>query len=956
MAKENQDGQQMLQQKQEEIRIAKTETLEQMQEQTQEQGKLSRSLTYSAPSGLQPEDKEEAAEKLRWVFAEKIKEHDTFLQEKRELRSQYEELLNQYRDDSGEQYDDIPFMDQKDRIILTNIKKQLNDMEEQELRWEEEMQKYVTQGPEYERDYLMAQLEWAKQDQKFSEEEAGEAQAQIRQIYQERIQADAEKQEAELKKKQEEAARIQQLEYERKESVEWLSEHGDVGEQEELTKPQQLEFLYHVSRLSEILPLLKEARNEEQAPLQEQAENLLEEKKTQAIGLVRGTLEKEQEMQFPLLENMEEFRNAIQSDSMRERAEAWYQLRLFETGIGEENDGKTKTVVLRSYVETCMYELEQDENREKAKEFLTEAWNLMGKAVSEFQKTNQFISSAMPESIPEEKRKQIAALAASLSREGMEFSRGTIMDKRDLARLESMFSDTDFLKEKKESIRTEQANLYLLTEQSQEQWNTQADPEFFSRIAKKREIKPKEGLRDASVRQKQEYLNHLGQYRQARKELAELAKGKKFKALNGYLAEFDRYTNEEDILYSRVRKRLFERINGEVQKLLNPDKLEDVPTEKMTETLLKCLTGAWEYTEAVHKYGETINLIQSVLDEEETSHLMLPYHGAAVRNARVRAALEAIKKEKTIFSSSDFKRIASRLEAYQLTLADEEASGQAVSAALQAVLDAADSYIIEKLTGKMRDSKTGKPVKEVARISRMVFSDQFSLQDETAKSTGLTEEGFWRLKIALKIRQVIKKTGPENENGGEGKVAPASEEEKLQAFMKDATPPQRELYGFLADLSGLEQLSQEMKQEVPTVFQMEWKKVRETLNRYLDYGKRVSVDSFASYHDFERQLNVWQERSTEYRALDTALSAYEKANPVQPETEETSTQKLVKRIRKAMGKTEQRLSGYFRGMLELMLEGPEKTREMLAARAAEAAAAKQAAKAKQTQTASGVQA
>ena len=105
------------------------------------------------------------------------------------------------------------------------------------------------------------------------------------------------------------------------------------------------------------------------------------------------------------------------------------------------------------------------------------------------------------------------------------------------------------------------------------------------------------------------------------------------------------------------------------------------------------------------------------------------------------------------------------------------------------------------------------------------------------------------------------------------------------------------------------------------------------------------MDSVAAYRNFELR----QEDSAEYKALDTALSAYEKANPVQQGTEETSRQKLVRGIRKAMGETNQSLNGYVRELQALMLESPEKTREMLAARAAEAAAAKQAAEAKQAE-------
>ena len=665
MGIENEDGQQnqKQEQKQEEIRIVKTETLEQMPEQTLEQGKLSQSLTYSAPAGPQPEEKEAAAEKLRRAFAEKIKEQDALLQKKRDLRSQYENLLNQYRDDSGEQYDDISFMNQEDQIVLTNIKKQLKDLEKQESNWETEIYNYIIQGPEYERDYLLAQLEWAKQDQKISEEKAVESRMQISQLYQERIQANAEKQEAELKKKP--------------------------------------------------------------------------------------------------------------------------------------------------------------------------------------------------------------------------------------------------------------------------------------------EMKPQEGLRDASVRQKQAYLNHLGQYRQARKKLAELAKGKKFKALKGYLAEFDRYTNEEDVLYSRVRERLFDRIRGEAQKLLTPDKPEDAPAEDVTETLLECLTEAQAYTEAVHQYGETMNLIQEVLEEEETDQLIVPYHGEMVRNARIQVALEAVEKEKTIFSSSEFKRIADRLKAYQSALLREGADSPAAAAALQNVLDAAESYMIEKLTGKMRDPKTGEPVKEVARISRMIFSDQFSLQDETAKSTGLTEEGFRRLKFAFKIRQIIKKTGYGNANGREEGNAQTGENETQQELIKKTTPLRQAQYGLFHSIYGLEQLSRQMEQEVSMFSSRELKKVQETLKRYLDFGKRASVDSFAAYRNFELR----QEDSAEYKALDTALSAYEKANPVQQGTEETSRQKLVRGIRKAMGETNQSLNGYVRELQALMLESPEKTREMLAVRAAEAAAAKQAAEAKQTEEA-----
>ena len=75
----------------------------------------------------------------------------------------------------------------------------------------------------------------------------------------------------------------------------------------------------------------------------------------------------------------------------------------------------------------------------------------------------------------------------------------------------------------------EQKELHTLSEQSMEQRNTQADPELSSEIAKKREIEPQEGLREASVRQKQTYLNHLGQYRQARKNWLSLRKGKNLK-------------------------------------------------------------------------------------------------------------------------------------------------------------------------------------------------------------------------------------------------------------------------------------------------------------------------------------------------------------------------------------------------------------------------------------------
>ena len=123
--------------------------------------------------------------------------------------------------------------------------------------------------------------------------------------------------------------------------------------------------------------------------------------------------------------------------------------------------------------------------------------------------------------------------------------------------------------------------------------------------------------------------------------------------------------------------------------------------------------------------------------------------------------------------------------------------------------------------------------------------------------------------------------------------------------------------------------------------------MQETLKRYLDFGKRASVDSFAAYRNFELR----QEDSAEYKALDTALSAYEKANPVQQGNEETSRQKLVRGIRKAMEENNQNLSGYVRELQALMLESPEKTRKMLAVRAAEAAAAKQAAEEKQAEEA-----
>ena len=123
----------------------------------------------------------------------------------------------------------------------------------------------------------------------------------------------------------------------------------------------------------------------------------------------------------------------------------------------------------------------------------------------------------------------------------------------------------------------------------------------------------------------------------------------------------------------------------------------------------------------------------------------------------------------------------------------------------------------------------------------------------------------------------------------------------------------------------------------------ELKQVQETLKRYLDYGKRSSVDSFAAYRDFELRQEGQQEGSAEYKALDAALSAYEKANPVQQGTEETSMRKLVRGIRKAMEETNESLSGYVRELQALMLESPEKTREMLVARAADAAASQQTA-------------
>lgn len=948
MAKGNQDGQQMLQQqKQEEIRTAKTETLEPVQE----QGTLSRSMTYSMPSGLQLEDKEEAAEKVRRAFAEKIKEQDAFLQEKRDLRSQYAYIQNLKQENSGDQQENAAYLEAEQQRMLPVMESRLKEMEQQELDWEAEMQEYVALGPEYERDYLMAQLEWAKQDQQLSEEKAGEMKEQIGQLYQDRIQAEQEKKEAELRKKaeekqreaeekQKEEARIQQLEYERKESVEWLSEHGDMGEQQELTGPEQLEFLYHVARLSELLPLLSSEETREKDPLQEQAENLLQEKKPLAVRLVRGTLGKEQAMQFPLLESVETFRKAIQSESMEERAAAWYQLRLFETGLGKENAGKTKIAVFRSYVEACMQELEQDE--EKAKEFLIAAWNRMGESVSEFQKTNQFLSSTMAESVPQEKRERIAALAASLSMEGTEFARETIMDKRDLARLEGLFPDTDFLKDKKEQVQTEQEQLHSLSEQSLEQWNTEIDPELFSRIAEKWKIHPQEGLRDASVMQKQEYLNHLGQYRQARKNLAELGNRKKLKTLNGYLAEFDRYTKEEDILYSKVRERLFERINGEVQKLLGQNNPNEELEPEMKEALQECLLEAWKYTEAVHQYGETMSLIQTVLEEEEAAQLMIPYHGDMVRDARIQAALDAMKEEKTIFSSSEFKRIADRLKAYQSALIREGSDSSAAAAALQNVLDAADSYLIEKLTGKLKDKETGEPVEEVARISRMIFSGQFSLQDETAKSTGLTEEGFRRLKFVFQIRQIIKKTGPENKNGAEGENAQATENARRQILLKESTPLMRERYGLFQGLYGLEQLSYQAEQEVSMFSPRELKQVQETLKRYLDFGKRSSVDSLAAYRGSGLRPDGQVEHSAQYTDLVNAISGYEKKYPAESEAEETSQQKLVGAIRKAMEETEQNLGSYILEMQALMLESPEKTREILRNRAKKAAEAKKA--------------
>ena len=100
MGIENEDGQQKQkqEQKQEEIRIVKTETLEQMPEQTLEQGKLSQSLTYSAPAGPQPEEKEAAAEKLRRAFAEKIKEQDSVESEVEKARM----ILDDFDDETEE--------------------------------------------------------------------------------------------------------------------------------------------------------------------------------------------------------------------------------------------------------------------------------------------------------------------------------------------------------------------------------------------------------------------------------------------------------------------------------------------------------------------------------------------------------------------------------------------------------------------------------------------------------------------------------------------------------------------------------------------------------------------------------------------------------------------------------------------------------------------------------------
>ena len=99
MGKENEDGQKKQEQKQEEIRIVKTETLEQMQEQTLEQGKLSQS---------------------QYAYIQNLKH-------------------------SGEQQGDTAYIEAGQQRMLPVIESRMKETKQQELRGEEEMQSYVAQ-------------------------------------------------------------------------------------------------------------------------------------------------------------------------------------------------------------------------------------------------------------------------------------------------------------------------------------------------------------------------------------------------------------------------------------------------------------------------------------------------------------------------------------------------------------------------------------------------------------------------------------------------------------------------------------------------------------------------------------------------------------------------------------------------------------------------------------------
>lgn len=889
--------------------------------------------------------KKEKISQVRQAFDEELRKQEARTQRKQELQAQILEIRKDYSDDSAE-LDDIIFISKEDSEVLANAKNELQELEKQEQQWETEIQEYVKEGAEYKRDFLLAKLEWIKPE--LSEEQAEKEKWTIETIYRQQKQRD-DKEAAQ--KAEQNATRISELHKQVTSAYQWLNDHKDVSKGEQKLSSSQLNFLSYFSTLSDALSELSTRENEEQQNEEDKkARDLVEELKPRAVAIIRETLMQESAYRYPLLESVEGFRKAIRSDDMGERAAAWYQFRAYEARLKEENKGSTRPELYRRDIEECMQELKTD--KEKAKEFLTAVWEQSAKVVSGQKNMVDLAMKSMDQSIPEEQRKKIAALTASLGMDMRDLTADQLLERDDLTNLEKVVGEQPSLETMKTNVEKDRSELLEDSAQAVGQWE-QTDEKMPGLLQKKYAIQ-EESLQDISIMQKQDYQSNLITYQTARSVLSQMKGQKKLKQLNRYLAEFDRYTGEENLLYHKVRSRLLERVSGAADMLIEQEQNEEEPNKELIKAIENCKKAARKYTTSVKAYGETMETIQIRMEQAEMEEAPLQVDPQMLQDARLRVMIETMEKEKTIFSSTDFKRIAVRLKEYQTALHVNGRKGAEAQKANEAALDAVNSYLIAKLVGKMKDPETGEPINEVAVIAKDVLSAKFSLADQNEKTTGLTQEGFARLKLALKIRKILERTGTDFEDATNiqknvkksrqdaGKAAVGAEqeeEEKVSPLMKD----RNSLY---SGLYGLEALSKTLDDYTGIFAASELKKVSETMKRYLEYSKMTGADSFESYQAFGMQTSGHLEKSEEYWKFEEALDAYEKKYPVRNEAEITPVQSLVRQIRIALNETNQKLAEYFRQVLILLLgsrsprsqEGLQKAQEQKAGAAGAAGA------------------